>query len=366
MTFWTESYTDTGKESYVMTEARPIRLGIVGLGRAGWGMHCKELEGREEKFAIVAAFDVIEERRTRMAERYGCKTYERIEDLVADPDVEMVDIATRSVDHFRHAKAALEAGKDVFLEKPMTATYEEADALRALAAELNGHLYIRHNRRFEPGFRHVRESIDSGILGEVYEIKLCRVSYQRRDDWQTLRKFAGGQLLNWGPHIIDHALCLLDAPLSELWTDLKRVAAVGDAEDHLKLIFKGENGRIVDLEISGGVALPQPEYTVWGTKGALVLQGNTIQLKYLDPEVELVSREANPGTPGTTFGSGEELPWCEETLEVSPAEPVAMDMIWDALYSAVRQGQPFPITLDQAVEVMRVVSCAKEGTPFED
>lgn len=348
-----------------MSETTPIKLGIVGIGRAGWGMHTRELADRQDEFEIVAACDVIEERRDKMAEAYGCATYEKVEDLIADPNVEMVDIATRSIDHYLHAKMALEAGKHVFLEKPMTVTYEEADALRELAAESKGELFIRHNRRFEPGFQHVREVIDSGIIGDVYEIKLRRVSYQRRDDWQTLLRFGGGQLLNWGPHIIDHALRLLDAPVSELWSDLKVVAAVGDAEDHLKLVFKGENDRVVDLEISGGAALRQPEYTVWGTRGALVLDGDTITLKYLDPRQGLEHREADPGTPGQSFGSREELAWLEETFEVDPEKPVKMDMIWDELYKAVREGADFPITLDQSVEVMRVVSAAKEGTQFE-
>ena len=344
-----------------------IKLGMVGIGRAGGGMHCRELDSRKAMFQIVAACDLIEERRDQMAEQYGCRTYEDIADLIADPDVEMVDIATRSYNHFGHVKMALEAGKDVFIEKPMSCTYAEADAMRKIANESSGNLYVRHNRRFEPGFQHIREIIASGILGDVYEIKLRRVSYSRRDDWQTLKKFGGGQLLNWGPHIIDHGLQFLgapEAPLKGIWSDLKRVAAVGDAEDHLKIILTGENGCIVDLEISGGAAISQPEYMIWGTKGALVCSGNTITLKYLDPQVELPSREPNPGTPGKGFGSAESLPWIEDSIEVNPAKKVSMPMIWDKLYKAVREGAEFPIALDQAVEVMRVVSAAKEGTEF--
>ena len=71
-----------------------------------------------------------------MAEQYGCKVYENIADLIADPDVEMVDIATRSCDHFEHVKMALEAGKDVLIEKPMCCTYAEATALRACLKSL--------------------------------------------------------------------------------------------------------------------------------------------------------------------------------------------------------------------------------------
>jgi predicted dehydrogenase len=351
-----------------MANTGAIKLGMVGIGRAGGGMHCGELESRKEKFQIVAACDIIEERRDQMAERYGCRAYEKIEDLIADPDVEMVDIATRSVDHFEHVKMALEAGKDVFIEKPMCCTYAEASALRNIAAKSTGNLYVRHNRRFEPGFQHIREMIASGILGDVYEVKLRRVSYSRRDDWQTIKKFGGGQLLNWGPHVIDHGLQFLgapEAPLKSIWSNLKLVAAVGDAEDHLKIILTGQNGCIVDLEISGGAAISQPEYLIWGTRGALMCKGNTITLRYLDPRVELPPRELNPGTPGRGFGSPETLPWIDESIEVNPAKKVSMPMIWDELYKAVREGVDFPVTLDQSVEVMRVVSAAKEGTEFD-
>ena len=62
-------------------------------------------------FRITAACDLIEDRRAKMAERYGCAAYERIEDLINDSQVELVDIATRSCDHFAHAKMALLAGK---------------------------------------------------------------------------------------------------------------------------------------------------------------------------------------------------------------------------------------------------------------
>ncbi len=348
-----------------MVKAGPIKLGIVGLGRAGAGMHCPELDSRKDMFQIVAVCDVIEERRNKMAEKYGCSAYQTIEELVADPEVEMVAIATRSVDHFIHGKIALEAGKDVFMEKPMCRTYDEALKLKEIAEKSKGKLYVRHNRRFEPGFQHIREIIASGILGDVYEIKLRRVSYQRRDDWQTLKEFGGGQLLNWGPHIIDHGLQFLDSPLKSLWSDLKLVAAVGDAEDHLKIILTGENGRIIDLEISGGAAISEPEYLVWGTKGALSCDGNTIKMKYLDPDIEIEPRQADPGTPGTSFGTPETLKWIEETIPINPAKKVDMTMIWDELYNAVRKGITFPITLDQAVEVMKVISMAKKGTPFE-
>ena len=348
-----------------MAKTEPIALGIVGLGRAGRGMHCPELKGKEKKFQIVAVCDVIKARREGMVAEYGCKSYSKIEALVADPAVEMVDIATRSVNHFEHAKLALRAGKHVFLEKPMCVSYEEASKLKSLAKKSDGELYVRHNRRFEPAFNHIREIFARGILGDVYEIKLRRLGYQRRNDWQTLKRYGGGQLLNWGPHIIDHGLRLLESPVKDVSSYLKRIAAVGDAEDHLKIILTGSNGRIVDLEISGGVAIGEPEYLIFGSRGSLRCSGNTIELRYLDPRRKLAECKPDPKTPeGGGFGNPEKLHWIEKTIPVKPKKKVSMSDIWDALFDTVRKGKPFPISLDEAVSVMKVVSQAKKGTPF--
>jgi len=347
-----------------MAKAEPIRLGLAGLGRAGWGMHCEELKGKEDKFRFVAACDPMPERRRQMAERYGCRTYASVEQLVADPEVEMVDVATRSLDHFAHASLALKAGKHVFLEKPISAKYPDAVRLAKLAAKSRGKLYIRHNRRNEPAFLHVREIMASGVLGNVFEVRLFRGGFARRDDWQTLKSCGGGQMLNWGPHIVDHSLQMLDAPVAVMWSDLRRVAAVGDAEDHLKIILRGTNGRIVDMEISGGAALKPPVYLLLGSKGALVCEDEkTIRLRRLDPKQRLKARKPNPGDPGATFGTPEDLKWIEKEIPVKPAR---MWDIWDELYSALRKGTRFPISLQEAVEVMRIISLAKKGTPFEE
>ena len=114
-------------------EKIPVRLGVVGLGRAGWGMQMKELSKKKDLFQVVAACDVIPERVKRAEDELGCKGYATIEELLADPNVELVDIATRNCDHFAHAKLALEAGKNVLLEKPMTLNVEQAKELISMA-----------------------------------------------------------------------------------------------------------------------------------------------------------------------------------------------------------------------------------------
>lgn len=346
----------------------PIRMGVVGCGRAGWGMHKQELEAVGGLFCVVAACDVDSKRRDMMASEYGCSTYATIEDLLADPQVELVDIATRSTEHAEHAILALRAGKKVFLEKPIALSLRETRKLARVAARYPKALFVRHNRRFEPAFQHVREIIDSGLLGEVYEIKLRRHSYQRRDDWQTLRKSGGGQLLNWGPHIVDHALMFLGGKVDQVWSDLRRVAAVGDAEDHVHIVLKGgRNGCVIDLEISGGVAISEPTYTVFGVRGSLVSDQKTIRLRYLDPRKSLARRRPNSGTPELQgFGSSDQLHWIEKEIPVKPDTPSDCGDIWKHLHAAIRKGKPFPIKFAQAMQVMEIISLARRGTPFHE
>ena len=346
--------------------SKPIKIGVVGLGRIGMSVHRSCLKARPDKFEVVAACDLIPERYQKFQKEFGCRGYDNIVDLINDPEVEVVDIATRSCDHYKHAKMALLAGKSVLVEKPFCETYEEAKELIALGSQPQGpRVFVRHNRRFEAGFMKVNEIIDSGILGIVYEVRLARNGYQRRDDWQTIKEFGGGQLLNWGPHIADHAIQFCGGKYEAMFADLKRVTAVGDAEDHIKIILKGVNGRVVDMEISGGVAIKTPEYMVYGTRGTLVSEGKNLRVKYLDPEVELPDIKANPETPveGADYGSNGPLQWIEELIEM-PFDPHETEEIWDYFYESYRNFKPYPITSEQACNVVKLLEDAKIGTEF--
>jgi len=346
--------------------SEPIKIGVVGLGRIGMSVHHDCLMARPEKYKVVAACDLIPDRVEKYKQDFGCRGYADIEQLIADPEVEVVDIATRSCDHYTHARMALLAGKGVLVEKPFCATYAQAKELLTLASQPEGpFIFVRHNRRFEEGFIKVNEIIDSGVLGNVFEIKLTRNEYQRRNDWQTIKEYGGGQLLNWGPHIVDHAIQFCGGAYEKMFADIKRVAAVGDAEDHIKLVFKGVNHRIVDMEISGGAALPTPEYVVYGSRGSLIGEGNLLRWRYLDPEVPLKKITADPSTPqGDTFGNDGQLVWKEETYQLDCMDRT--DVIWDYFYEAFRNSKPYPITGAQALEVVRTIEAAKQGTEFAE
>ena len=333
----------------------PIKLALAGLGRAGYKMHLGELKGKENMFEITAVCDLIEERNKEAEKIYGCKSYTCFEEMVEDPDIEVVDIATRSVDHFHQAKTALEAGKTVFLEKPMCLSVKDAEKLVELSVQ-NGErkLYMRHNRRFEDKFVKVNEIIDSGILGEVYFIKLARSHYGRRRDWQTLSQYGGGQLYNWGPHIIDHALKFCGGDYKSLSSQMKQLIAAGDCDDFIFAHFEGVNGRIVTMEISGATALKVPEYILYGTRGTLYDNGETYTLQYLPENFELPEIKASAITPSDPYEEfskrGEKLEFVtkEEKWVINP-----LDQTWKHLYNAVRLGKEYPISNEEALKIVK-------------
>ena len=349
--------------------SNPIKLALVGIGRAGWGMHTTELENKTDKYQYVAACDLLPERVEKMVEKYGCKGYSNIDDLLADSDAEIVCIATRSCDHYEHGIKVLKAGKDLLMEKPMGLTLKQAEDLFATAESEGRKIYMRHNRRFEAVFNEVKNTIESGILGNVYEINISQGSFQHRDDWQTLSEFGGGQLLNWGPHIIDHSLRLLGSPLKKITGELKQVTAGGDCEDHVIAHYESEAGRTVNMCISGGMALNAGrKFSVYGDRGSMLCNDFNIKLRYIDPEQEIPPVVSDPGTPGASFGasgtyaSATEVKWIEKEYKI-PGEDLTV--IWDYMYESYRNGADYPMKKEEALEVMQAAEAIRKGTKFD-
>lgn len=346
-----------------------IKIGILGLGRAGFGMQCNELDHKADKFEIVAGCDSHKPWCKRLSERYpACKTYDEVDDFLKDEQVRLVTIATRSVDHFLHGKLALEAGKNIIIDKPMCISYEQSVALKELAVKYDRGIYVRHNRRFDNDFVFVKEFLETGKLGDIHTIKLTRTGFSRRKDWQTLKSNGGGQLLNWGPHIIDHALqflklCNGTASAEICYSELKQLLSAGDCEDHVKILLRSNGSCVVEIEISDAVAINIPEYIIWGTRGSLVLSvtDQKVSIKYLDPSFVFDDLSVDNGVPGSSrFGADDDdFKWIEESMPIP--ENYKYDF-WDAIYDAENNLNPFPVKIDEAIEVMRIITKATELT----
>lgn len=345
---------------------KKIRTGILGVGRIGRFGHIPEISGLSEKFEITAVCDTTPERLENLPKgAENARKYSSLEDMLKDDNVDMIVIGIRHADHVPSALQVLAAGKIAVVEKPVATSVAEMDLLLAAAEKHPGKLFFRHSRRFEPAFIKVRELIDAGHIGEVQYIKLYRsVGYCRRNDWMTMPEFCGGLLTNWGPHLIDQALQLLDSPVADLWADVRHVISIGDGDDLFKILLRGENGRIADVEVTGANTMPGRQMEIIGSRGTIVYDGtDVIDVRRIDPAVKLEKLQPHPENPPLAYGNfDEKLYFVDEKFQVPD---VPGSRIWEHVWESVVNGVPFPITSAQAREVVRITEEAFRFSGFE-
>ncbi len=346
--------------------SRIIKVGIVGLGRAGIGMHSSEVAEYPDRFAIAAACDHAKERLENLPDRFkGAKLYTDYGEMLKDDNVELISIATRHPEHVPMALQALEAGKYINIDKPYALNNREMAMLAEADKKYPGKLFLRHNRRFEAPFQKAMKLIATGVLGEINTVKLYRsVGYCRRNDWMTMTEFGGGLFTNWGPHIIDQALQYLDSPVVDLWANIRSVISIGDGDDHIKLLLKAANGRVADIEISGAHTLPGRELEVQGSRGTLIYPvDGRIKMRYVDPEIEFKPLKPHPENPPMKYGNFDEtLTFIEQFVEIPP---VPMSEIWKHIYDAIVNNVPYPITIENGIAVTDIMEKAFRRSNFK-
>jgi scyllo-inositol 2-dehydrogenase (NADP+) len=358
----------------------PIRVGVVGLGRSGYGIHLQNFDRHPDQYRVVAVADPDSQRATETAAPYGCPAYPNIESLLADDNIELVVVASPNRYHAGHAQQALEAGKHTVCEKPFGLTVSDVDAMLAArdsaTARLGRPVILSpfQNRRFELGFTAVRQVLNSGKLGRIIHIRMAYHGFSRRWDWQTLRRFGGGQLNNNAPHAVDQALeFFADAGVTnpddiEVFADLRNTLSSGDAEDHVRLTLRAPShpdAPTIDIEFTAACAYPQDQWLVMGTSGGLRGNGKEIQYKWLDWSTMLPRPVDACPTPDRSYNR-ESVTWQEETIPVTdaggPGAPVAAglaDQFYDGLYATLRNGVPLGIAPEEIRKRIAILEKAR-------
>lgn len=329
-----------------------VKAGIVGLGRSGWDIHGKMLASLSDKYQVVAVCDADKNRREEAEKKFSCRSYNDLPSLLKDKEVELAIIATPSHLHAPNSIEALKSGKNVVCEKPMATKLSDADLMIETAKKEGRILTIFHNRRYSPDFVKIRQVINSGKLGRMVLIKMSWNGFARRWDWQTLKKFGGGTLNNTCPHAIDQALQLFGEKEPEILCHMEKTLTLGDADDHVKIIFRAEGAPMIDLEVSSVCAYPQDFWLVMGIQGGLHGNMQRLTWKYFNPK-ELTPRQVETApTPDRSYNS-EQIPWKpEETWEISKdTSPNQIGFYLD-LYETFKNNKPLAITPESARRVM--------------
>ena len=350
----------------------PIRVGVIGQGRSGYAIHCEHLKTVPDMFKIVAVVDLIEERRKRAEQEFGCDTYSDYKELLKRDDIDLIVNSTPSHLHVPVTKDILNAGFNVLCEKPLARKAEEVDLLIETAKKSGRVFAIYQQSRFAPYFTQVRKIINSGVLGRIVQVSIAFNGFARRWDWQCIQRFNGGNLLNTGPHPLDQALQLFGTDIMpEVYCVMDRCNTFGDAEDYVKLILKGEGRPLIDLEISSCCAYPSFTYNVQGTRGGLNGSMNHIDWKYFKeeeaPKQHLIEEPLK--TPeGKPAYCGEQLKWYEESWDIPEEEKNLFNTIsrkyYDMLYKTLTTGAPLEVTPEQVRQQIAVIEECHRQNPL--
>lgn len=346
----------------------PVRVALVGLGRAMFSEHYPVFKAHPSLFKVAAACDLLKERRDIIARDFPeCKMFRRVEDMLDERDIDLVDIATCSADHAAHALASLERGHWTLVESPLALTQDDAQILRGAAAKAKNRLLVLQRGLFASDFLLAKAEMSDPRLGEIHEIRVRRSDYVRRDDWQAVKRLGGGAAYYAMTDLVIQALRLLPLPPIQMWSDLKRVASLGDAEDTARIILRTRGAITADVEFSGGVLAPnrEPSFTIYGERGVFeVKQGEAAGvLRVIDPAFKFPRRRSSVRTPGFE-DLHENVPVVEIPVELPKGTPHGPSAFWKHVYDTVRTAAPFPLALEESIEAVRFAQLMKKTSPF--
>lgn len=254
---------------------KPINTALCSYGMSGKLFHAPFISA-SPKFNL---YGVLERSKQLAKETYPTiKTFQSLDDLLADDHIELVIVNTPNITHYDFSKKVIQAGKHLIVEKPFTATVLEAEELIQLANEHNVVISVYHNRRYDSDFKTVQKILKEDLLGEIVEAEFHYDRYDPKLSYKTHKETptaAVGSLYDLGSHIIDQALVLFGMPVA-VFADLDSYrpnSLVGDYFD-LKLFYPSHR---VILKSSYYVREPLPGYILHGKKGSFIKSKADVQ-----------------------------------------------------------------------------------------
>jgi predicted dehydrogenase len=268
--------------------SQKVKIGLVGV--ANHGKTILTAINAAENLELFACFDINNDANAQCASEHGCTAYDSYEALLANPDVEAVALVTPNHLHAAQIEAALNAGKHVFVDKPITNTIEEGKLVLEQSRKESKILYVGHNTRKRRVFRHSKSLLDAGAIGTVVAIEanLSR-SVGLTDEmpaWKADRKNAPIlPMTQLGIHFVDVATYLL-GPVSRVSCFARTAALDGTAYDTTTAILELANG--VPVSLNSYYVTPDTYfYRIYGTTGVIECGLSEVRIRRTDGKVEL-------------------------------------------------------------------------------
>ncbi|MGE5313175.1 MAG: Gfo/Idh/MocA family oxidoreductase [Acidobacteriota bacterium] len=336
----------------------PIRVALASYGMSGRVFHAPLL-AQHPHFSIRRIL-----RRSGsgpMPDDPGVRISTAYEELLADPDVDLIVVNTPDRFHYAMAKQALEAGKHVVVEKPFTQTVEQGLELIRLAEARQLLLTVFQNRRWDSDFLTVRKVIEEQLLGTLVEFESHFDRYRpliNRSSWKERSETGVGAVNNLGSHMIDQALILFGMPHA-VTAHTAMVRPESEVEDWYDIRLHYPSVRVC-LRSTYLARELGPRYTLHGTLGSFLKYGMDIQEAAL-------TEGLLPGTPdwGREPEAQRGLLHTErngsvvrEFFETLPGNYMAF---YDSVYETLVHGAPVAVRAEEALDVIRIITAVHQS-----
>lgn len=344
------------------------KYGVIGYGFIG-RRHVDTLK-KLDVSDCIAVCDINTKRLDEVKEHYpNMDVYDNPDDFFACADIEGVIIATNNKAHKELVIKAAQAGKHVICEKPVALTVKDLDEMTAEVEKAGVTFTVHQQRRFDKDFRSIKECYDHNMVGDVYLIRSMLYGYNgNMHDWHVYKSEGGGMLYDWGVHMIDQILYMVDSPLKSIYADVRNVINK-EVDDYFKILLRFENKVMVELELGSYYLSDQKEWFerhwyVGGNKGSMYLnkfdpEGKIVRTTRL---LENVAHDQDKSTasygPTRSFGIPE--PGLIVTEDIPKTEYEHIDYFVN-YFNALEGKEPFLVTIPQVRRVLQVMEACRDS-----
>lgn len=339
--------------------AEKIRTGICSYGMSGKLFHAPFIQSHPG-FELSA---IVERNKEESRIKYPqSKLIRSVEELLSDDSLELIVVNTPVQTHYDYVRAALEAGKQVVVEKPFTVNAREAEKLDALARDKDLLLSVYQNRRYDGDYRQLKRVVNDGLLGEMKEVEMRFDRYRPGISGKMHKEGAlpgAGTWHDLGAHLVDQALQLFGWP-EKLFADI-RILREGQSEanDYFEVLlyYPGLRVRLKSTVIARESYFA---YILHGMRGSFLQQRSDLQEEQLlqDKIPTVQSWCPPPASPDGLLHTEVDGQVIRETTTSTPGNYMGY---YDDIYRSLRKESPNPVPAAQVVQNMKIIDAALES-----
>lgn len=305
---------------------RTVNVGVIGVGAMGYN-HARVYYKLEEA-NLVAVSDVSERTLNKVAKKYDAKGFTDYEDLLKDPEIEVVSVCVPTTFHHDVVMEAIKHGKHVLVEKPIAFTLKEAEDMIAAAKEAGVILATGHVERFNPAVQKAKELIDNDVIGDIVSASAKRVG-----PFPPRIKDVG-VTIDLAIHDLDVMNYLFDEDVIQVYGTMNSILEKCEFEDHAEIMINFKNESTGILEVNWLTPYKRRQIEITGTDGI-------ISVDYIEQSIDVYGKFA-------------------QDIDIKHEEPLKEEL--KSFLNAVVNGTEPEITGEDGLKALKMVIAATKSS----